>query len=135
MKKVYQTEQRKQIIEFLRENSDQQYTIDEILNTMKSDTMPGKSTVYRLIGQLVEEGHVRRFTKGNSRQFLYQLVDGEQCCMHLHLKCLDCGKLIHLKNETSLSTKKCILDEVGFAINNEKTILFGTCMECQRTLI
>jgi Fur family ferric uptake transcriptional regulator len=131
MKKVYQTEQRKQLISYLQKHNDKQFSIEELINAMDSESMPGKSTIYRLIKQLVEEGLVRRFAKDNSRHFLYQLVDGFQCHMHFHLQCTKCGVLVHLDDESSKSTEENIFDKVGFSVDIDKTIMFGKCSNCQ----
>ena len=55
-KKTYQTEQKKQLLDFLREHKEEHYTIDQIILNLQGEHTPGKSTVYRLIKQLVEEG-------------------------------------------------------------------------------
>ena len=77
----YQTEQRKMLLAFLKAHSDQAYTIDELWEAMKEEQsleiVPGKSTIYRMMPGLVEERLVRRFVKGNSRSFVYQMICGE----------------------------------------------------------
>ena len=74
----YQTEQRKMLLAFLKAHSDQAYTIDELWEAMKEEQslemVPGKSTIYRMMPGLVEERLVRRFVKGNSRSFVYQMI-------------------------------------------------------------
>ena len=71
MAKHYQTVGRRQLLDFLKTHTTP-CTIEEI-----ADALPvGKSTLYRLMGQLVEDGTVRRFVKGNSRRFTYQILGG-----------------------------------------------------------
>lgn len=81
----YQTRQEELLFEFLREHQGQQLTIDEIISGLGSNT-PGKSTVYRLMARLTDEGEVQRFAKGDRRKFLYQFVSGSDCSCHLHLR-------------------------------------------------
>ncbi|MGE4485568.1 MAG: Fur family transcriptional regulator [Oscillospiraceae bacterium] len=132
MKQVYLTEQRRRLLDFLHENPERQYKIVEIFEALSQRRdPPAKSTVYRLIKKLVEEGLVRRFVNGTSRQFLYQLVDGERCSYHLHLKCLGCGKLIHMDDEMSDLFQGKIRAINNFELDEKKTLLFGRCESCR----
>lgn len=128
---VYQTEQRKCLLDFLSSNADKQYTIGEIAGHMTGGDKPGKSTLYRLMTRLVQEGYVKRFVKGNSRKFVYQYVNGKHCSSHLHLKCILCGQLIHLDDKDSKSLRQQVLKQNNFEINEAETTLFGTCEKCR----
>ena len=126
-KRIYQTEQRKQLLQFLQENKTKQYTIDEIISHMGREHMPGKSTVYRLIKQLVEEGKVKRCNKNNSRQFVYQLLDGECCHEHFHLQCENCGKLFHLEEEETRQVQYLLHLKENFDIDVGRSLFMGVC--------
>ena len=134
----YQTEQKKALVGFLNEHHNKQYTIDEIVAQLTAKQMrdggegklPGKSTVYRLISQLVEDGSVKRFVKGNSRQFLYQAMDGDGCKLHFHLKCTECGQLIHLDEGFSNRIEEMLAKEFGFAVDESRTMMYGLCSGC-----
>lgn len=135
----YQTEQKKALVNFLTEHHTKQYTIDEIVaqmtaRSMRDDDfrMPGKSTVYRLISQLVEDGSVKRFVKGNSRQFLYQAMDGDDCKLHFHLKCTECGRMVHLDAQFSQKIEQMIADEFAFEVDESRTMMFGLCKMCSK---
>lgn len=121
------------LFNFLKSHPEKQYSVEELTAEMErlSDKAPGKSTVYRLIGQLVDKGTVKRFVKGNSRQFLYQISDGEECHHHLHLKCTQCGKLLHMGHELSEQLIKNILGENDFSVAADSTTLFGSCKDCK----
>lgn len=139
----YQTEQKRILVSYLKEHHNKQYTIDELVAQMTAEKMrraadggedgekiPGKSTVYRLMNLLVEEGVVRRFVKGQSRQFLYQAVEGEQCQYHFHLKCVACGKMIHLGDAFSSQIEENIKKQFGFLVDEGQTMMFGKCVSC-----
>ena len=129
----YATEQKKILSDFLKENAERAFSIDELIEGMRAcygDRIPGTSTVYRLMTRLVEEGSVKRFVKGHSRQFLYQAVLDEHCRSHLHLKCVGCGKLLHLDERVSHSVLDAIRKSNDFAVNEEETLLFGECSLC-----
>lgn len=128
----YKTEQKRLLLDFLESNSDNSYTIDRIVEELRAkDNAPGRSTVYRLMTKLVEEKKVHRFSDEGSRSFLYRIVADDHCRRHLHLKCLQCGKILHLDRATS----DALLDRVravkDFAVNEEETLLFGNCAECR----
>ena len=78
----YQTEQKKRLWDFLRHNKDAAFTIEELAIGIRAEQgkqTPGKSTLYRQINKLVEDGKVKRIVKENSRHFVYQLLDGNNC--------------------------------------------------------
>lgn len=130
---TYNTHQKEILIGFLKSRPEKQFSVEELTAELKkiSDSAPGKSTVYRLIGQLVDKGTVKRFVRGNSRQFLYQIAGTEECHHHLHLKCTECGKLLHMGHELSEQLIKNILGESEFAVTPDSTTLFGFCKDCK----
>ena len=130
----YVTEQKKILQRILEENKDRAYTVDELVDIMKlshGDDAPGKSTVYRLITHLTDEGKVKKFSRPDTRKSAYQIIMGEHCDCHLHLKCLDCGKLIHLDEEVSDKLLCAVMNNSNFSVNEEATVLFGKCGSCK----
>ncbi len=130
----YVTEQKKILKKLLEENCDRAYTVEELaekMRTVSDGRVPAKSTIYRLITKLVEEGTVKRFVRGNSRKFAYQIVMGEHCDCHLHLKCIGCGRLIHLDESVSDELVDRVKSISDFSVNEEATVLFGSCSECK----
>ena len=132
MKKIYHTQQRKELIDFLDMHKEKSFTIEEIIEHMKDQEAPAPSSIYRLMKQLVEEGIVKRFVREGSRQFLYQLVNGATCSKHFHLKCDTCGRLFHLSEKASRKLQDVVFDELGFEVAEDKNILFGKCKECSK---
>ena len=131
----YNTEQKKLLEEFMTKNRDRSFTIDEIIEGLRdmrgeSEILPGRSTVYRLIGRLAEEGKLRKFVKADSRKASYQLMVGQHCDCHLHLKCTDCGKLFHMDEEISDELVRRISAFSNFSVDEEATVLFGKCAVC-----
>ena len=127
---LYNTEQKKQILQFLRTNSQDQYTIDEIAQALCGCV--GKSTVYRQIPFLVKEGAVKRFITENNRKSVYQAVVGFHCDAHLHMKCTICGKLLHMPEALSDQLIDLVHEKSAFAIDEEETVLFGRCAGCTK---
>ena len=129
----YVTEQKKMLSDFLRDHCEQAFSVEDLIEGMRlayGEKIPGTSTVYRLVTKLVDEGTVKRFVKGHSRHFVYQIVEGEDCRSHLHLKCIGCGKLLHLDEKISNELLNKVRDNSDFSVNEEETVLFGECSDC-----
>ena len=127
MRTSYQTQQKTALLSFLEQNAERQFTIDEILSAM-GEIAPAKSTAYRLIKKLCDDGQVRRFTREGTASSVYQLAGSSCCSEHLHIKCVDCGLLIHLDRAACDTLAKA----TGFVIDDEKSMLYGHCANCAR---
>ena len=125
---VYNTEKRTLLIEFLSKNSKNAYTAEEICHNILEGGR-GKSTVYRLISRLVEEGILHRISDAKTRRITYQYIGSRGCAEHLHLKCTGCGKLIHLDDTTSHILERRIFKSEGFALDSG-AMIFGKCEGC-----
>lgn len=129
----YKTEQKKELISFLRKNSHRAFTIDEMCKAMDDDptliSPPGKSTVYRLIPKLLEDNTIKQFSNNTNRR-VYQIVGDEGCHRHIHLKCTRCGKILHTTAEVTDSLCKSIASSNDFCISTGETVLFGLCKDC-----
>ena len=129
----YATEQKKMLSDFLQTNAQRAFSVDELVEEMRrtyGEGAPGTSTVYRLMTRMGEEGTVKRFVKGHSRHFVYQIVGGAHCRSHLHLKCIGCGKLLHLDERVSDELLARIRANSDFSVNEAETVLFGQCAAC-----
>ncbi|MEM1486143.1 transcriptional repressor [Oscillospiraceae bacterium PP1C4] len=129
---MYQTEQLKCLLGFLRANAASQFTIEKIADTPQISEHLGKSTVYRLMSKLLQEGVVKRFAGKTGRGFLYQYVNPCECHSHLHLKCISCGKLIHLEDDISQHMVSAIEVKNDFEIDSDQTVLYGKCVDCNK---
>ena len=131
----YQTQQKSQLLDYLARHADGALSMEEVADGLRSDLgdkAPGKSTVYRLVNRLVEEGTVRRFSAEDSRSSLYQIVGDKNCHQHLHMKCTQCGKLMHMNDEQSEKIIEQIFGSSDFSVNQEQTTLYGSCAECSK---
>ncbi len=127
----YKTHQKDALLAYMSANGETPLSAEEIWNGLsETSDAPGKSTVYRFINRLVEEGKLKRFERGNSRTFVYQLAADAACRTHLHMKCTGCGKLLHMDRAQSEKILGEILDDSDFAVSREDTTLFGTCRDC-----
>ena len=128
--RVYHTTQQQAVMDFLRRNRDRQYSIAQIAQEVCKDGV-GKSTLYRRIAQLAQEGSVRRFRGEDGRSVVYQYVGEDHACdHHFHLKCAGCGVLIHLECEQMHELKEHIRAHHQFSIDPASTVLYGLCADC-----
>ncbi len=132
----YQTAQKKKLIDFMTKHSQKAFSVEELYAEMekeyKGTELPGKSTVYRLIQQMTDEGCVKRTAKENSRKFAYQIAGGEHCAYHLHMKCTDCGRILHMDDDESLRLMAQVLEKNHFAVDEKQTVLVGRCGDCKK---
>ena len=131
---TYQTIQKKELLLFLERHCDRAYTIDEIVSAMEEDPVcvshPGKSTIYRLLPSLVEAGTVHQFSRDTGRKASSQLVGGQSCHGHMHMKCTGCGRLLHMSDENSRALSEEISRQNHFALDLTRTLLYGICESC-----
>jgi Fur family ferric uptake transcriptional regulator len=127
---TYNTEKRAELLRFFSERSTEAYSLDEVCEILLPDGK-GKSTVYRLISRFVDEGAVRKIADVRTRHNSYQWI-GEGCSHHLHLKCTVCGQVIHLDHETSHKFENTLRAALSFMLDEEQTLLFGTCKGCTK---
>ncbi len=131
----YQTAQKKRLTEFMTKYSEKAFSVEELYAEMeklyKKEELPGKSTVYRLIQQMTAEGIVKRTLREHSRKLVYQIAAGEHCAFHLHLKCTDCGRILHMDDDESLKIMAEVLEKNHFAVDGKQTMLVGKCGNCK----
>ncbi len=127
--RVYNTHQRKALIDFMQANCEKAFTIDEIVCRMSSDEI-SQSTAYRLMTKLVADGLVHRSVKGNSRSFVYQYINDKKCDGHLHMKCTGCGKVYHLDSSITAQIQNDIESNTHFEVDSH-TVLLGRCGACK----
>ena len=125
--KEYQTQQRRRLLDFFADHSDQQFSVEDIAQSLEGISM---SAIYRNIHWLTEAGAVKRFQRDGSRCFLYQYF-GEDCTKHLHLKCDKCGHILHMDSSISESLEKMLAESSHFNLDKCKTVLLGSCASCQ----
>lgn len=133
MKREYSTKQRGVILDFLRQASTHT-TAKDILSHLKSQNIKiSSATVYRTLEKLEKEGVVRKMALGDGLSACYQYTEGASCQGHFHLKCIECGELIHLSCQFLDEMEKHILGEHGFTISSGKTVIYGRCEKCSGT--
>ena len=123
----YLTRQRKQLLKYLSEHTDEQMTARQIADALTAESI-SISAVYRNLSALEEEGILKRSIRENTREVYYQYIAAEGCKDSLHLSCRVCGKSIHLGEKET----EQLLHSTGFQIDKTETILYGVCADCRK---
>ena len=128
----YNTKQKEKLVDFLINNKDKHTTVQEISAYLSTEGSPlGTATIYRQLDKLVESGVVRKFVIDGKTCACYQYIENEhECREHFHLKCISCGKLIHLNCDHLMSINKHIEEHHGFIIDPSQTVFYGRCADC-----
>lgn len=131
-KKTYKTKQKELIIEYLINNKDKHVKAEEIVySLMEMGNQVGKTTVYRCLEKLVEEGKVRKYFIEEGKGACYQYSENKKECLeHFHMKCVECGELIHLNCDYLSGIGKHVKANHNFKIDSNKTVFYGVCEKC-----
>ena len=125
----YNTEKRKRITELFAAYPYKSFTSEQI-SAVVTDEDCGKSTVYRILSDMLKEGKIKKISSQSSRKISYQYIDCTHENEHLHLKCKDCGIIIHLDDETSEKVRENIMAAGCFLLDGSE-LLFGRCESCR----
>ena len=124
---------RRKILEYLKNSNDHTVTaadVDEYLK--KHDSEVNITTIYRYLDKLAKDGTVIKYVAEKGCQAAYQYVEpGRGCEQHLHLKCVKCGKIIHLECHFMEEISHHIEESHGFTLQCKNSILYGVCKECK----
>lgn len=126
------TKQGKSVLECLKENSGVHLTAEEISSILKKkDTPVSTATIYRQLEKMTAMGVIRKYISAPDEPACFQ-YHGEHsaCANHFHLKCVGCGKLIHVSCEYLDELEKHIREHHDFSVDNTRTVLYGYCGKC-----
>lgn len=133
----YHTRQRAAVLDYFKRHPHIHMTAQSLSEALMAEGISiGRSTVYRTLDRLCEEGVIRRFTQEHSDGACYQFagMDMEMCRAHFHLKCLVCGTLYHVDCEQLDALTAHLGEKHNFTVDYAKTVLYGTCAPCRRAL-
>ena len=102
---------------------------------MKSSEKAERASVKQrstaILKKLCASGEVRKFTGGDGDSACYQYAGkNAECREHYHLKCTECGKLIHAECKFLSELSAHIYNEHGFKVDGSRTVLYGVCGDC-----
>ena len=128
----YNTRQKRELLSFLRERSMQHFSVDEVVFELRDrGESIGRSTVYRYLELLAEQGKVRKYP-GVQGVTQYQHVENAASCdEHLHMLCSRCGNLLHVDCGLMGTMTEHLMAEHGFRLDPRETLLVGVCEKCR----
>ncbi len=125
---TYQTKQRDRILAFFAQHPQDCFSAQDIIEY--ANTGVGEATVYRCLAQFAEQGALKRFRIGN--RSTYQYAADTACHEHFHLKCVECGALVHMDCDFLRDMAAHIASEHRFDIDPSKTVFYGVCQACRK---
>jgi len=133
-RKVYQTKFKTLILDCFKNNGNKTMTAIEIKDYLNlQGTLINLATVYRNLKKLVDEKKLLKLNINGSPTYCYQIVkDSCNSSEHLHLRCNQCGKIIHLDCDFMEIFKNHVLKEHDFTIKCKDSVIYGICLDCQK---
>ncbi len=131
LKARYFTEQRRKLLSYLSEHTDEQITIRQIADALSKENI-SISAIYRNLSSLEEEGLLKRSVREGTREVFYQYIASDKCKDNLHLSCRICGKSLHLGEQEANQLIQRTLESTGFQIDKNETVLYGICANCRK---
>ena len=125
----YVTKQRKILTDYLSLHPDESISARGIAEALCNKI--SKSAVYRNLSDMEAEGKVRRIV-GNSREVVYQYVNGHGCEGCLHLSCTKCGKTMHMQKQIADKLVDSVAENDDFSIDKGETVIYGVCAACRK---
>lgn len=129
----YNTKQSCEILNFLKENAGSHFTSQEISDHFRNQGINiGQATIYRRLDRLTTDGLVNKYIIDEKSPACYEYI-GTEHCSHgkcYHMKCEQCGKLIHLNCDEINAFFEHVSEEHGFVLDPKRTVFYGICNEC-----
>jgi len=122
------------ILQFLEGLGGKHITAEELFDNLKEKNTPvAKSTLYRFLSQLEQDGLVKKYFMGENSSACYQFVGkNSDCHEHFHLLCRQCGEITHFENPSLEKLIKSLDNTNDFSIDIKDSPFYGTCKTCMR---
>ena len=131
MRGEYSTRQKREMLAYLKKHDMEPYSVDELVFRMQEQgERIGRTTVYRYLEQLAEQGSVRKYQNAQGVTQYQHIEDDSGCDSHFHMMCRSCGRLYHVSCDLMDALSKHIYTDHSFRLNLRETILVGTCARC-----
>jgi Fur family ferric uptake transcriptional regulator len=129
----YHTRQGQSILDYMKSLGGSHVTVNQVVRHFEgTEEAVGQTTVYRRLEKLAAEGMIRKYILHDGKSACYQYISGEKNCReHFHLKCENCGALIHVDCDFLDEIARHLLHRHHFQINMLKTVFYGTCKKCR----
>ncbi len=131
MRGEYSTRQKREMLAFLKRHDLEPYSVDDLVFQMQEQGEKiGRTTAYRYLEQLTEQGRVRRYQNGQGVTLYQHVENSGDCANHFHMMCRRCGRLYHVDCDLMGELVRHIRCEHHFDLDLRETILVGICARC-----
>ena len=130
----YNTKHRQAVMDCLSRLKGKHATVSYVWKYMQDCGIEiGKTTVYRQLERLVEEGVAHKYTTLSGSANCYEYVGKQQDSKReYHCKCERCGKLIHIECEEVETLQEHMEASHGFYLDAPHTLFMGLCDKCSQ---
>ena len=129
----YSTRQKRELLKFLKEQSLKHFSVDDVVFEMQDrGEKIGRSTVYRYLELLAEQGSVRKYQSVQGVTQYQHVADAAACDDHFHMMCSRCGDLMHVDCAVMREMSEHLMKSHGFRLDPRETILVGVCERCRK---
>ena len=131
MRGEYNTRQKRELLGFMQEHNLENFSVDDVVLRMQQrGAKVGRSTVYRYLEFLAEQGNVRKYQNAQGITQYQHFENNSSCSRHFHMMCRQCGSLLHVNCDHIKSLASHIAEEHGFTLDPRETVLVGVCASC-----
>ncbi len=133
LQKSYRTKTTDVIMQFIQQNHEKGFTASELSAYLCAhDVKVNKTTVYRNLDKMTENGQLIKQKSLVADGFVYQTAEQSHHCEdHIHFQCCRCGSLIHLSDEKTAEYLRALSDDLGVLIDVHVSSLNGLCPQCR----
>ena len=132
MRGEYSTRQKRELMKYVRERGLQHFSVDDAVFDMQDrGEKIGRTTVYRFLELLAEQGSVRKYQNAQGMTQYQHIEDGARCDAHFHMMCSRCGALMHVECDQIKEFSRHLMADHGYMLDPRETILVGICRNCR----
>jgi Fur family ferric uptake transcriptional regulator len=128
------TKQKNIMLDCLKSLGETHVTANGIMDALRARGTPvAKSTVYRFLASLENEGELRKYVVAEGNSACYQLMGESGCAEHYHMMCHECGGIVHFENRELRKIFGSLRDSASgekLSIDGPRTVFYGICPKC-----
>ncbi len=130
--KEYHTKNKDLIKEYMTLHGEERFCANEIYQyLLDCGKKTNLTTVYRNLDKMTQAGELAKVKHPSDDSTYYQVVDSKRHCQdHLHLRCLKCGKVVHLEDDYMQEFYAYVEKQTGFTLECMASQLNGMCKGC-----
>ncbi|SDB32838.1 Fur family transcriptional regulator [Eubacterium oxidoreducens] len=130
--KEYRTKIKDYIKEYMQLHPDERFCAAEIHEYLKTCSKSvNLTTVYRNLEKMTEAGELAKTKNPQDDCTYFQVLDtARHCEQHLHMRCLRCGKMVHLEDEYMQQFYEYVREKTRFELDCTASLLNGMCKDC-----